>query len=148
MAGIIARLTTTKPEPISPAEITSASTPPGDWCIRSNHREVIARWIPAGATVIAARILVLGDVGRNATLISKNGGARIDVMGTVSSGARIGAFGGGAHVLIQGTVAPDTLVYAVGGGARVEFLSTSAAGTGIEGGAAEVLYLGREPRSR
>lgn len=145
--GIIARLTTTTPEPISPAEITSATpTPPGDWCIRSNRREVIARWIPAGATVIADRILVLGDVGRGATLISNHGGARIDVMGTVSSGARIGAFGGGAHVLIQGATAAGTLVYAVGGGARVEFLSTSAADTGVTGGSAEVLYLGHESR--
>lgn len=130
-------------QPIDPDQVAEApAPPPGDWCFRHNRSEVIARWIPAGVTVSARRILVLGDVGPGATLFSGSGDARIDVMGNVHEGARLGALGGGAHILIRGTAAPGTLIYASGGGSRVEFLSPSAADVGADGGAAEVLYLG------
>lgn len=116
----------------------------GDWCVRSDRLELIARWIPEGAMVGSVkRILVLGDVGRNATLITDWGGARIDVMGNVEEGARLGALGAGAHILICGDVAPGALVYASGGSARVEFLSAvrPRVQVGADGGGAEVLRL-------
>lgn len=124
-------------------ETSSAELPAvGDWCVRSDHREVIAKWIPDDAIVgPTRRILVLGDVGRNAWLIAKGGGARIDIMGSVHTAARIGAAGGGAHILIRGEVAAGAAVYACGGGARVEFLSESSAQAAVDGGAAEVLRL-------
>lgn len=124
-------------------ETSSAELPAvGDWCVRSDHREVIAKWIPDDAIVgPTRRILVLGDVGRNAWLIAKGGGARIDIMGSVHTAARIGAAGGGAHILIRGEVAAGAAVYACGGAARVEFLSESSAQAAADGGAAEVLRL-------
>lgn len=128
--------------PLQPidSQTLSTPTPPGPWCVRHSSHEVIAHWIPDGATIRAAKILVLGDVGRDATLFAEGGG-RIDVMGNVHEGARIAALGGGAHILIRGAAANGVQVYAYGGGSRIVFLRASTAYATAEGGGAEVLYL-------
>lgn len=114
-----------------------------DWCVRRDWREVVANWIPEGMTVgPARRILVLGDVGRDATVVAAGGGARIEVMGALEAGARIGALGGGAQIVIRGDAAKAGFVCAMGGGARVEFHSSPSMDVVADGGAAEIRRLG------
>lgn len=117
--------------------------PEDDWCVRRDGWEVVANWIPEGLTVgPAQRVLVLGNVGRDATLVAAGGGARIEVRGAVEAGARIGALGGGAQIVIRGDAARAGLVCALGGNARVEFHSRSSTNVVADGGAAEIVRLG------
>ena len=113
--------------------------------IRNTAEEVIIRRVPDGVTVSVdsggARILVFGDVGRNACVFARGGGARVEIMGSLMEGARVAARGGGAHVMIFGVAYPGSFVGAQGGGARVEFFSHSSAQPIVDGGGAETLYF-------
>ncbi len=98
--------------------------PSTQWvALNENGKRVVARSIPAGQTVYVsgggATIVVMDDVGENATLIARGGGATIQVAGHIGAGARIGAAGGGATIVATDGVDPTAQLVAFGGGAKV-----------------------------
>lgn len=126
------------------------SHPAGDWCVRRDQHELIARWIPEGSVVAdVSRITILGHVDRDVTLVART----IEIQGNVHTGARVVARGANARVLIHGDVAVGTTVYAIGGGAVIEFRSDMGryAITEVAGGGAQVIrhdrprMIGAEP---